>query len=71
MATNIMDRESEPECDSFREFVFRANSEEVNIMQYAVMFYHIAVIFKGFCFRIFRSDFLQKNNFLGPSLLRK
>ena len=34
MVTNIMDRESEPKCDSLREFVFRANSEEINIMQY-------------------------------------
>ena len=34
MVTNIMDRESEPECDSLREFVFRANIEEVNIMLY-------------------------------------
>ena len=34
MVTNIMDRACEPECDSLREFVFRANIEEVNIMQY-------------------------------------
>ena len=50
MATNIMDRVCEPKCDSLREFVFRANSEEVNIMQYCSN----VLLYSGrFCFRIF------------------